>query len=86
MTRNSVAAPSDAMHRAQTTDTGYTANVLNQPVVTGINAIDGNAIDGKVNVYNMQGQMIKRGVEAGVAAQGLPAGIYLIGNKKVVVK
>ena len=89
MTRNSVAAPSDAMHRAQTTDTGYTANVLNQPVVTGINAInaiDGNTIDGKVNVYNMQGQLIKRGVEAGVAAQGLPAGIYLIGNKKVVVK
>ena len=42
--------------------------------------------DGTVNVYNMQGQIVKLGVSTSTATQGLRPGIYLIGGKKVVVK
>ncbi|MBR6489477.1 MAG: CotH kinase family protein, partial [Muribaculaceae bacterium] len=46
-------------------------------------SIDGNTI---INVVNMQGQVIKQGVKRSEATQGLPPGIYLIGNKKVVIR
>ena len=39
-----------------------------------------------VNVYNMQGQLIKLGVETTSATQGLRPGIYLVGKKKVIIK
>ena len=42
--------------------------------------------DETVNVYNMQGQIVKLGVSTSTATQGLRPGIYLIGGKKVVVK
>ncbi|MBQ0121713.1 MAG: leucine-rich repeat protein [Bacteroidales bacterium] len=52
--------------------------------VTGINDITvGN---GLVNVYNTAGQLVRRNVNSDNAATGLPAGLYLIGGKKVVVK
>lgn len=39
-----------------------------------------------VNVYNLQGVCVKEGVKASEAASLLPAGLYIIGNKKVIVK
>ena len=63
----------------------YVVYPLDVPVSTGIASITGN-ITGRVNVYNMQGQLIKRDVDAHDAATGLKQGIYLIGGKKVVVK
>ncbi|MCQ2287727.1 MAG: leucine-rich repeat protein [Muribaculaceae bacterium] len=41
---------------------------------------------GPVNVYNTAGQLIRRNVTPATATQGLPAGLYLVGNKKVAVK
>ncbi len=39
-----------------------------------------------VDVYNLQGVCVRRGMEAGEATLGLPAGIYIVGGKKVVVR
>ena len=55
----------------------------NATVITNIeDSIDGNTI---IDVVNMQGQIIKQGVKRSEATQGLSPGIYLIGNKKVVI-
>lgn len=52
--------------------------------VTSINDITVN--NGPVNVYNVAGQLIRRNVNASEATHNLPAGLYLVGGKKVVVK
>ena len=44
-----------------------------------------NAFD-KVDVYSLNGVRVKANVAASEATQGLAKGIYVIGNKKVVVK
>lgn len=52
--------------------------------LSGINDITvGNA---PVNVYNTAGQLIRTNVDPATATQGLPAGFYLVGDKKVVVR
>ncbi|MCQ2289564.1 MAG: cohesin domain-containing protein, partial [Muribaculaceae bacterium] len=51
---------------------------------TGINDITVN--NGKVNVYNTFGQLIKSNVDAATATEGLSNGIYIVGNKKVAVR
>lgn len=53
---------------------------------TGINDVAVNGTDRPANVYNLQGQVVRRNVTAQDATQGLPAGIYIHGGKKVVVK
>ena len=40
----------------------------------------------KVNVYTLSGVCVKKNVSAAEATQGLAKGIYVVGNKKVVVK
>lgn len=48
---------------------------------------DGNSQpDAPVNVYTLTGQLVRANVAASEATEGLPAGIYLAGNRKVVVK
>ncbi|MDE6768234.1 MAG: glycoside hydrolase family 5 protein [Muribaculaceae bacterium] len=44
------------------------------------------ADDVVVDVYNMQGVCLRRGVAADEAAHGLPNGLYIIGGKKVMIK
>ncbi len=41
---------------------------------------------GHVNVYNMQGMMIRSDIPAAEATRGLPGGIYIVGGKKVSVR
>lgn len=38
---------------------------------------------GPVNVYSMQGQLLRRAVSAETALDPLPAGLYIVGNRKV---
>ena len=40
----------------------------------------------KVNVYSLSGTLLRRGVNRHQALKDLPAGIYLVGGKKIVVK
>ena len=39
-----------------------------------------------VNVYTLQGIMLRRGVPQANATAGLPAGVYIVGDRKVVVR
>lgn len=39
-----------------------------------------------VNVYDMKGVLLRRGVNPADATKGLPTGVYVIGGKKVLVK
>lgn len=41
---------------------------------------------GKVNVYTVDGTLVKRNVKASEAKDGLARGIYIIGRKKVIVR
>jgi hypothetical protein len=45
-----------------------------------------NAQLGNVNVYSIDGILIKKNVKASEAVKGLAKGIYIIGNKKVAVQ
>lgn len=45
-----------------------------------------NAQTGNVNVYSIDGVLIKKNVKASEAIKGLSKGLYIIGNTKVVVK
>ena len=55
----------------------------------GISAVDNITVDQSnkpVNVYNTQGQLLRQNVTPDQATQGLPAGIYIIAGKKVIVR
>ncbi|MBR5117723.1 MAG: M6 family metalloprotease domain-containing protein [Muribaculaceae bacterium] len=64
----------------------YVLYALSSSIPTAVESLNMDKNDALVNVYNMQGQLIKQGVNANIATQGLRPGIYLIGGKKVVVK
>lgn len=53
---------------------------------TGVSDINASINDGPVDVYNLNGQLLRKQVERNEATQGLPAGIYIVGGKKVIVK
>lgn len=55
------------------------------PVTTGIGSIATES-DNVVDVYSPAGVCIRRQVEAESALEGLAKGIYIVGNKKVIVK
>ena len=63
---------------------GYALRLPDAP--TAIGTIDMDAYNTIVNVYNVQGQLIRENVKAGEATFNLPRGIYIVGDKKVVVK
>lgn len=57
--------------------------------IKGETAIDNITMDNSdrpVNVYNTQGQLLRQNVNPSQATTGLPAGIYIVGGKKVIVK
>ncbi len=53
---------------------------------TGVKDISIDDSNGPVDVYNMNGQMLRHNVDRDQATNGLPAGIYIIGGKKVIIK
>lgn len=55
---------------------------LSGSMVTGIDAIA--AENGNVNVYNLNGVLVRKNVAAGKALNGLAKGVYLINGKKIV--
>lgn len=58
--------------------------VSNDPNATGVemNHPDSSAVD----VFNLQGVAVRKGVDTSSALTGLPAGIYIINGKKIIVK
>lgn len=63
---------------------GYALRLPDAP--TAIGTIDMDAYNTIVNVYNVQGQLIRENVKAGEATLNLPRGIYIVGDKKIVVR
>lgn len=63
---------------------GYALRLPSTPTAIGVMEIE--TAQNMVNVYNMQGMLLKRNVNSNDATYGLSKGIYIIGNKKVVVK
>lgn len=60
--------------------------LTNDDITTGVDNIienDGNVL---VDVYNLQGVKVRSLVPSETATEGLPAGMYIAGNKKVMVK
>ncbi|MCM1066853.1 MAG: hypothetical protein NC418_04670 [Muribaculaceae bacterium] len=56
-----------------------------QGVTTGVESVSA-AEAAVVNVYSLQGVLIRAAVEAADATEGLPAGIYIVDGRKVYVK
>ena len=50
---------------------------------TGVETLEATDANGLVNIYNMNGQLMKRGA---LNTNGLPTGVYIINRRKVVVK
>lgn len=61
-------------------------NSINLSGVSSIEDVTVEVEDGPVDVYNLQGQLIRKGVDRDSATQGLPRGIYIVGGKKVLVR
>ena len=55
-------------------------------VINAINKAKAEAANGKVNVYSIDGVLLKKGVKAADAKAGLSRGTYIIGKKKVLIK
>lgn len=75
--------------------TGLVKNIPNASVdlqlnlPEGVNGIAAATISGAkatVDVYTLDGVLLKKGVKASEAANGLKKGVYIIGKKKVLVK
>lgn len=58
--------------------------IVETDIITGINEMTDST--NPVNVYNMLGTPVKSNVAPADATIGLPPGIYILGNKKVMVK
>lgn len=78
-----------------TASTGNAENVVlkgvdlydtSNSVMTGVQAVTVVESEGPVNVYNVNGILIRKNVERGDALRDLPAGLYIVGGKKVLVK
>lgn len=55
-------------------------------IVTGTDTVEVAPETETVDVYNLQGVMVRRGVSSAEATRNLPAGLYIVGNRKVLVK
>ena len=51
--------------------------------IGGVKAGDGTVL---TNVYTLDGRLLRRQVKSTNATEGLPKGVYIVGNKKIVVK
>ncbi|MDE6310274.1 MAG: glycoside hydrolase family protein [Muribaculaceae bacterium] len=67
---------------------GIRISALRLSSVAGIDAVnvESDKADAPVDVYNTQGMRVRSAVAPGEATKGLPAGIYLVGSRKVLVK
>lgn len=74
---------------AITAEKGNESIALGQGVgdtLTGIDDAKVVVLPSVVNVYGINGQLIKKSVKAANATKNLPAGVYVIGGQKVLVK
>ena len=54
--------------------------------LTGISEAQTVILPAQVNVYSIDGKIVRRNVKTGSALRNLPAGVYIMGGQKVLVK
>ena len=64
---------------------GFHSSVAEGLTAVGIDRLEQEG-DGAVDVYSIDGKLLKKGVKNTAATTGLDKGIYLVGNKKVAVE
>ena len=67
-------------------DKGYLEPNFDEEGATGIEDVTNNKLGENVNVYTINGMQVRQNVKAEKATEGLEKGIYVVGDKKVVVK
>lgn len=70
---------------AGTSNTNFIGISLADSTV-GIDGVTDGTANAPVDVYSIDGRLLRSNVERGAAANGLPAGLYIIGGQKVIVK
>ena len=70
---------------AGTSNTNFIGISLADSTV-GIDGVTADAANAPVDVYSIDGRLLRSGVARSQAANGLPAGLYIIGGQKVIVK
>ena len=53
---------------------------------SGINSVINDGAEAAIDVYNLQGVRVRKGVKRNEATQDLPQGIYIINGEKILVK
>lgn len=61
-------------------------NYLDISQTSGIDTIVAGTQDSIVNVYNLQGMLVRENVDRDTAVDGLAPGVYVVGGRKVVVR
>ena len=70
---------------AGTSNTNFIGISLADSTV-GIDGVTDGTANAPVDVYSIDGRLLRSGVARSQAANGLPAGLYIIGGQKVIVK
>ena len=76
----------DASTTAEEGDETLELGKLVGNALTGIDATKVIVLPAKVDVYSIDGKLLRQGVKSSNAAKNLPAGVYVIGGQKVLVK
>ena len=76
----------DASTTAEKGDESLELGKMVGNALTGIDATKVIVLPAKVDVYSIDGKLLRQGVKSSNAAKNLPAGVYVIGGQKVLVK
>lgn len=77
----------DATHQTGVDEsTGTEVIELGNVVINSIDESTVVVLPSKVNVYSLNGMLLRKDVKSASATKGLPAGIYIVGGQKVLVK
>lgn len=71
---------------AQYGEDGLTVDLNGEPIINGIARTTVNDPNALVDVYSTDGLRLRHNVRAATAVQGLPAGAYIVGGRKLLVK
>lgn len=83
-------APKPGLYTLRIADTGRSSGIILGSLLigakSGIADVSADGQAGPVDVYTPAGALLRRGVDPASATAGLPAGLYIVGNRKVAVK
>lgn len=71
---------------AQYGEDGLTVDLNGEPIINGIARATVDDPNALVDVYSTDGLRLRHNVRAATAVQGLPAGAYIVGGRKLLVK